>query len=48
MPCDAPVITATFCSIPIRASGAHGEMAETPPSIRKSAPTTYVESSDAR
>jgi hypothetical protein len=25
-----------------------GEMAETPPSIRKSAPTTYAESSDAR
>ena len=24
------------------------EMAETPPSIRKSAPTTYAESSDAR
>ena len=24
------------------------EMAETPPSIRKSAPTTYTESSDAR
>jgi hypothetical protein len=25
-----------------------GEMAVTPPSIRKSAPTTYAESSDAR
>ncbi len=31
-----------------KAQAPTGEMAETPPSIRKSAPTTYAESSDAR
>jgi hypothetical protein len=40
---------ATLADISLqRGSGAHGRMAVAPPSIRKSAPTTYAESSDAR
>ena len=34
--------------LPYLAQAPTAEMAETPPSIKKSAPTTYAESSDAR
>jgi hypothetical protein len=36
------------CSLADEAQAPTAEMAVTPPSIRKSAPTTYAESSDAR
>src|SRR5262249_48024124 len=41
----APGAASTLCN---EAQAPTGEMAVTPPSIRKSAPTTYEESSDAR
>ncbi len=41
----APGAASTLCN---EAQAPTGEMAVTPPSIRKSAPTTYAESSDAR
>ena len=41
--CDPPLQKVTH-----RRQAPTAEMAATPPSIRKSAPTTYAESSDAR
>jgi hypothetical protein len=47
------LVVATFLALAVYTPNAHAqaptdEMAVTPPSIRKSAPTTYAESSDAR